>query len=110
MRVVTTREKIQSHLSDRGTACLFFGYPSNHTNDVYKLLNPITKHFINLRDVIWLNTTKGESIRSKGNIENVDDDILYSEIEIGSLMNLVEQKIKPDNEAKSVKINSCERF
>jgi hypothetical protein len=35
--VATTRNKIQGKLSDRGSVCVFVGYPSNHTSGVYRL-------------------------------------------------------------------------
>jgi hypothetical protein len=37
--VATTKAKIQGKLSDRGTVCVFVGYPNNHANDVYRRLN-----------------------------------------------------------------------
>ena len=39
MGVVTTGKKIQGKLEDRGTTCMFVGYPSNHACDVYRMLN-----------------------------------------------------------------------
>jgi hypothetical protein len=40
MCMVTTKAKIQSKLKDKGTVCIFVGYPVNHADDVYRLLNP----------------------------------------------------------------------
>ena len=48
MCVVITKDKIQSKLSDKGTVCIFVGYAVNHADDVYRLLNPKTRHIINL--------------------------------------------------------------
>jgi hypothetical protein len=50
--VAATKNKIQGKLSDRGSVCVFVGYPSNHANDVYRLLNLKTNHVIKSRDVI----------------------------------------------------------
>jgi hypothetical protein len=58
--VVATKNMIQGKLSDRGSVCVFVGYPSNHANDVCRLLNLKTKHAIKSRDVIWSNKTYGE--------------------------------------------------
>jgi hypothetical protein len=57
--VAGTKNKIQGKLSDRGSVCVFVGYPSNHANDVYRLLNLKTNHVIKFRDVIWSNKTYG---------------------------------------------------
>jgi len=51
MSVVTTKAKIQGKLNDRGTACVFVGYPKSRSNDVYGLLNPETNQVINA--MIW---------------------------------------------------------
>jgi hypothetical protein len=59
LSVVKTKEKIQSKLSDRGTVCFFVGHPSNNANNLYRLLNPITKHIIKSKNVIWLNKIYG---------------------------------------------------
>jgi hypothetical protein len=55
--VAATKNKIQGKLSDRGSVCAFVGYPSNHANAIYRLLNLKTNHIIKSRDVIWLNKT-----------------------------------------------------
>jgi hypothetical protein len=53
--VAATKSKIQGKLSDRGSVCVFVGYPSNHTNDIYRLLILKTNHVMKSRDVIWSN-------------------------------------------------------
>jgi hypothetical protein len=53
--VEATKSKIQEKLSDRGSVCVFVGYPSNHASDLYRLLNLNTYHAIKSRDVIWSN-------------------------------------------------------
>jgi hypothetical protein len=40
MCVVTEKNKVQGKFKDRGTDCLFVEYPSNHADDVYRLLKP----------------------------------------------------------------------
>jgi hypothetical protein len=37
--VVTTKEKIQAKLSNRGTTCTLAGYTEHHSRDVYRMLN-----------------------------------------------------------------------
>jgi hypothetical protein len=55
--VVTTKEKIQAKLSNRGTTCMYVGYTEHHSRDVYRMLNMTTNSIINPRDIIWLNKT-----------------------------------------------------
>jgi hypothetical protein len=43
--VVTTKEKIQTKLSNRGTTCMFVGYREHHSRDVYRMVN-LTKNSI----------------------------------------------------------------
>jgi hypothetical protein len=69
-------------LSDRGSVCVFVGYPSNHANDVYRLLNLKTNHVIKSRDVIWSNKTYGEWIKSKDHPKMTDDDLSDTEIDL----------------------------
>jgi hypothetical protein len=80
--VAATKSKIQGKLSDRGSVCVFVGYPSNHANDVYRLLNLKTNHVIKSRDVIWLNKTYGEWMKSKDNPKITDDDLSDTEVNI----------------------------
>jgi hypothetical protein len=59
MCVVTTKKVIQGKLSDRGTVGLFVGYPDNHADDVYRILNIKSKQIIKSRDSVWLNLSYG---------------------------------------------------
>jgi hypothetical protein len=43
MCVITTKDKIQSKLADKGTTCMFVGYASDHASDVYIFLNPLSE-------------------------------------------------------------------
>jgi hypothetical protein len=54
MGVVTTGKKIQGKLEDKGTICMFIGYPPNHACDVYRMFNLNTKQVVKSRDIIWL--------------------------------------------------------
>jgi hypothetical protein len=65
MCVVTTKAKIQSRLSDKGTVCMFVGYPMNHAGDVYRHLKPKTKHIIKSTDVLRLEKIYGEWLKSR---------------------------------------------
>jgi hypothetical protein len=49
MCMVTTKNKIQGKLSNKGTVCVFVGFAINHADDVYRLLNPKTKSIIKSR-------------------------------------------------------------
>jgi hypothetical protein len=50
--VAATKAKIQANLNDRGTVCVFVGYPNMHAKNVYGLINLKTNHIIKSRDVI----------------------------------------------------------
>jgi hypothetical protein len=65
MCMVTTKNKIQGKLSNKGTVCVFVGYAVNHADDVYRLLNSETKSIIISRDVVWLNKSYVAWIKSK---------------------------------------------
>jgi hypothetical protein len=39
IRIVTTKDKIQGKLKNRGTPCMFVGYSAHHAHDVYRMLN-----------------------------------------------------------------------
>jgi len=77
MYVVTTKNKIQGKLSDKGTTGIFVGYPKNHADDVYRIFNTITKKIIKSRDVLWLNMKYGDWMISNKEIpKHLDDDSL----------------------------------
>jgi hypothetical protein len=57
--VVTTKDKIQAKLINRGITCMFVGYAEHHSRDVYSMLNLTTNPIIKSRDIIWLNKTYG---------------------------------------------------
>ena len=64
------RAKIKGKLSDHGTECMFIGYATNTTNDVYRFLNMTTLRVIQSRDVTWLSRAYGENVTNK----NEEDD------------------------------------
>jgi hypothetical protein len=74
--VVTTKERIQAKLSNRGTACMFVGYTEHHSRDVYRMLNLTTNSIIKTQDIIWLNKTYKEWKYHKAKISNVEDDTI----------------------------------
>jgi hypothetical protein len=45
--VVTTKDKIQPKLSNRGKTCMFVGYTEHHSRDVYSMPNLTTNAIIN---------------------------------------------------------------
>ena len=53
--VVTTREKMQSAVQDRGTLCMFVSYCPNTDGDVYTMYDPIVNQGYRTRDIIWFN-------------------------------------------------------
>jgi hypothetical protein len=48
MGVLTTIDKIQGKLNNRGTPCIFVGYYVHRAHDVYRMLNLETEMIINL--------------------------------------------------------------
>jgi hypothetical protein len=73
--VVTTKDKIQGKLKNRGTPCMVVDYSANHAHDVYRKLNFETEMIINLRGIIWLNQVHKELIiKTPNNQPNYDDD------------------------------------
>ena len=63
--VVTTKDKIQAKLTNRGTPCIFVGYAENHSKDVYRMLNLETNSIINSRDIIWLKKMHKDWLKNK---------------------------------------------
>jgi hypothetical protein len=53
--VVTTKDKIQGKLRNRGSTCMFVGNTDNHSRDVIRMLNLKNRGVIDVRDVVWLN-------------------------------------------------------
>jgi hypothetical protein len=74
--VVTTKERIQAKLSNRGTTCMFVGYLEHHSRYVYRMLNLTTNSIINSRDIILLNKTYREWKDNKAAISNFEDDTI----------------------------------
>ena len=73
--VVTTKQDIQGKLNNRGTPCMFVGYPVNHSSDVFRMLNLKTYGIINSRDVIWLGKLYKDWILNKSTIvKDLDDE------------------------------------
>jgi hypothetical protein len=54
MFLVITKKKIKGKLNDKGTVCMFVGYPQNHSDDSYRLFNVKTRQVIKSRGLIWL--------------------------------------------------------
>jgi hypothetical protein len=74
--VVTTKDKIQAKLRNRGTTCMFVGYTEHHSRDVYRMLNLTTNSIINSREIICLNKTYGEWKNDKTTISTTEDDTI----------------------------------
>jgi hypothetical protein len=66
--VVTTKDKFQVKLRNRGSTCMFVGYTDNHSRDVFRMLNLKTRGVINARDVIYLNKMYKDCIIERSTI------------------------------------------
>ena len=53
--IVKTAQKTQSKIINRGKACIFVGYPSNHLSATFRMLNCRTHKVIISCNVIWMN-------------------------------------------------------
>jgi hypothetical protein len=72
--IVTTKDKIQGKLNNRGTPCMFVGYSVHHAHDVFRMLNIETEMIINSQDIIWLNEMHKDWIGRKVKNQLIDDD------------------------------------
>jgi hypothetical protein len=63
--VYTKPTKIRHKLENRGSPCIFIGYPDDHTSNVLKFYNPKTYAVILSRNVYWLNKSYGEFYKVK---------------------------------------------
>jgi Reverse transcriptase (RNA-dependent DNA polymerase) len=72
--IVTTKDKIQGKLNNRGTPCMFVGYTLHHAHDVYRMLKIETAMIINSQDIIWLNEMHKDWIGRKVKNQLIDDD------------------------------------
>ena len=68
--LVTTKNKIQGKLRNRGTVCMFVGYSVDHAHDVYRMLNLETNRIINSRDIKWLKLYHKDWINKNNQVEN----------------------------------------
>ena len=66
--IVKTASKTQSKIVNRGEACIFVGYPSNHPSSTYRMLNLRTHKVIISRDIIWMHKMHGKD-KSTPNID-----------------------------------------
>jgi hypothetical protein len=74
--LVTTKDKIQAKLTNRGTIYMFVEYTEHHWSDVYRILNLTANSIINSRDIIWLNKTYGEWKNNKTTISTAEYDTI----------------------------------
>jgi hypothetical protein len=74
--MITTKDKIQAKLSNRGTTFMLIGYTEHHSSDVYRMLNLSINSIINYRDIVWLNKTYGEWKNTKATISTTEDDTI----------------------------------
>jgi hypothetical protein len=88
--VFTTKDKIQSKLTTRGSPCIFVGYAENHSRDVYRMLNLETNAIIESRDIIWLKTMHVDWLKFKSTTNLEEEDVL--ELPTGNESNKVEEE------------------
>jgi Reverse transcriptase (RNA-dependent DNA polymerase)/gag-polypeptide of LTR copia-type/Zinc knuckle len=102
--VVTTKDKIQAKLTNRGTPCIFVGYAENHSKDVYRMLNLETNAIINSRDIIWLKKMQKDWLKNKLMTIIEEEDVM--ELPIGNERNNVEEAIPNVDEIAKKKANN----
>jgi hypothetical protein len=95
-------------LSDRGSVCVFVGYPSNHASDVYRLLNLKINHVIKSSGVIWSNKTYGEWMKSKDHPKMTEGDLSDTEVELDNYpepkeLELSDKRIETAQNKKALK-------
>ena len=83
MVVVTTNDKIQGKLCNRGKSVHVCA--TNHSDNIYLLLNFKTRQVIKSRDLIWLDKTYGIWNLKKGN----DKDPFYESVEDEDLVEAI---------------------
>jgi hypothetical protein len=74
--VVTSKDKMQVKLSNRGENHMFVGYTEHHSRDVYGMINLTTNSIINSQDIILLNNTYEEWKNNKTTISASEDDTI----------------------------------
>jgi hypothetical protein len=52
--VLTTKDKIQGKLRNRGSTCMFVSYTDTHSRDLFRMFNLEAHGVINYRDVVCL--------------------------------------------------------
>ena len=67
---VSDRTGIKSKLEDRGKACVWVGYATDHAAGTHRVLNPTTKKISLTRDVIFLRQSYGNWKEKKESNEN----------------------------------------
>jgi hypothetical protein len=81
--IVTTKDKIQGKLNNRGTPCMFVGYSVHHA---YRMLNIETQMIINSRNIIWLNEMHkywiGRKVKNQLIDDDEDADVMESKIQL----------------------------
>ena len=101
--VVTTKDKIQAKLANRGTPCIFVGYTENHSKDVYRMLNLKTNAIINSRDIIWLKNMYTDWLKNKL-MTKIDDEEDSIELPTGNKRNFASNDDEIDKKNKDEKV------
>jgi hypothetical protein len=106
--IVTTKDKIQGKLNNRGMPCMFVGYSVHHAHDAYRMLNIETEMIINSRDIIWLNEMHKDLIGRKVKNQLIDDeedtDIMKSKLQLLNEGQEVSQAVTNQDDLKRMKL------
>jgi hypothetical protein len=83
--VVKQKTATTPKILNKGTACVFVGYPENHGSGTYLMYNPQTKGVHTTRDVVFLRrmywSKKGPDYKEVS--VNVDTDVAIGASEVG---------------------------
>jgi hypothetical protein len=102
--IVTTKDKIQGKLNNRGTPCMFVSYSVHHTHDVYRMLNIETEMITNSCDIIRLNEMHKDWIGRKLDDDDEDAGVMESKMQLFNEGQEVSQAVTNQDDLKRMKL------
>jgi hypothetical protein len=63
-----TKQHIRNKFRNHGEPCVLLGYADDHTSNVFKLYNPMTRSCLMSRNVYWLNKSYGDYYKFRPDI------------------------------------------
>jgi hypothetical protein len=96
--VVTTKDKIQAKLANRGTPCIFVSYAENHSKGVYRMLNLETNAIINIIDIICLKKMYKDWLKNKL-MTTIDEEEDAIELPTGNKSKIVSNVVEKDKKS-----------